>query len=69
MFLRAGLRWASLGYPDRFAVDRLHDSFPAGKRFFEGEVDGCNEIIAVTLEDRMWFLCDIRVLAYIRVIR
>lgn len=56
MLLGSGLSRTSFGYANRFAINRFHDTIPAGKGFLEGEVDGCDEIITLTLEDGMWFL-------------
>ena len=46
----AGLRRSWLGDSDRFAVDGADDPLPARESFLEGEVDGGDEVVAVSFE-------------------
>lgn len=52
----AGLGRTWLGYSNGFAVDGAYNSLPAGQGFFKVELNGCNEVVALTFEGRMFFL-------------
>lgn len=52
-------RWAGrAGAADLelLAVDGLDGSAPAGKRFFEVDIDGVPDVVAFSFEEWMWFL-------------
>lgn len=54
----AGLRGSWLGHAYRLAIDCPDDTVPASERLLKGEFDICDEIVALTLENRVLFLRD-----------
>lgn len=51
-----GLRGSGLGYPDGFAIDRAHDTFPAREGFFQADFNGGDKVVTVALEVGVFFL-------------
>jgi len=39
-----------------FAVDGLNCAIPAGQCFLQAQVYGMSNVVAIALEERMWFL-------------
>lgn len=52
----SGLCRAGLGYSDGLAVNCADDALPAGQRFFQTELDCCDEVVALAFEVGVFFL-------------
>lgn len=51
-----GLCWSGFRYANGLAVDRFHNALPACKSFLETEFDGCDKVVALASEGRVWCL-------------
>ena len=60
---------ASVANGDLLSVDGLHNSLPAGQRFFEVELDYVLDVVAFACKEGMWFLYTVSNVFVIRKMR